>query len=82
MLAEDVEAEVVGITQRHRVRISESSVKHAEIFQADGIGSFILGQSRPLPTEPTRPHQSPPNRPETHTPNREEPGNCGNSGHK
>lgn len=45
------QTELVEAAERSQVRAGESSVRHVEVFQVDGVGTSILGRPRPLPAD-------------------------------
>jgi hypothetical protein len=46
-LPHHLQAEFVQSAERSQVRASKGSVRHVEVFQMSGVGTFILGRPRP-----------------------------------
>jgi hypothetical protein len=50
-LSDDLQAEFVKPGETGQVSASEGSVRHVEVFQMSGVGTFIIGRPRPLPSD-------------------------------
>jgi hypothetical protein len=48
-LSGDFEAKLIKPGKRGQIRAGEGSVRHVEVFQMSGVGTFIFGRPRPLP---------------------------------
>jgi hypothetical protein len=48
-LASHRQAKAIQQTEAIEITATESSVRHVEVFQADGVGTSIIGRPRPSP---------------------------------